>query len=250
MTFRVATWNLDHASNRSRPVDKQIEQIKSINADVWVLTETCDKVSLADAGFQSRTPRHRNKYGKYWTTIWSRFQFSSNQVLDVHDTETATAAEVETPGGRLLVYGTVLTWMMDRGADGTSANWVEHHKAIEAHGNDWVRLRELDRGRPMIAAGDFNQTRDGSRKYCSDRSIELLSTQLERSNLLCVTESDFGRNGQLNIDPRKGYYRHNIDHICLTAPLQAVKVGAWDHFSEKQELTDHNGVFVDVKWRA
>ena len=65
-------------------------------------------------------------------------------MLHGHDDETVTAAEIETPVGRLLVYGTILTWMMDRGADGTSENWVEHHKAIEAHGNDWARLRALD----------------------------------------------------------------------------------------------------------
>ena len=135
---------------------------------------------------------------------------------------------------------------MDRGPDGTAENWVEHHKAIEAHGNDWARLRALDRSRPLVVAGDFNQTRDGSRKYCSDRSIDLLNTQLERNNLICVTDKDFGRDGQLNVDPRKGYYRHNIDHVCLTASLKAVNADAWDHFSETQEFSDHNGAFVET----
>jgi len=102
MKFRVATWNLDHASKGSRPIAAQIERIKSIEADVWVLTETCDKVSLVDAGFQCRTPCRHHKYGKYWTTIWSRFPFSSEQILHSQDDETVTAAEINTPGGRLL----------------------------------------------------------------------------------------------------------------------------------------------------
>ena len=78
----------------------------------------------------------------------------------------------------------------------------------------------------------------------------MLSAQLARNHLVCVTEEDFGRAGKLSIDPRKGYYRHNIDHICVTSEsLHAVSTGAWDHFSNDQERSDHNGAFVDLAWR-
>ena len=146
----------------------------------------------------------------------------------------------------MLVYGTILTWKMDRGRAGTSTSWEEHHKAIDAHGDDWARLQARYK-KPMIVAGDFNQTRDGSHAYCSDRSIEMLDAQLDRNHLICVTERDFGKEGELHIDPEKVRYRHNIDHICISgSSLQAVRSGAWDHFADGHELSDHNGVFVDL----
>ena len=76
----------------------------------------------------------------------------------------------------------------------------------------------------------------------------MLTAQLERNNLVCITEEDFGKTGKLGIDPKKGYYRHNIDHICMPSSLQVLNVGVWDHFSVEQEFSDHNGVFADVTW--
>jgi endonuclease/exonuclease/phosphatase family metal-dependent hydrolase len=248
MKFRLATWNLDHASNNGRPVDRQIEQIGSIDADIWVLSETCDKVDLARAGYRSATPERRNKYGSFWTTVWARLPYSIGESLPVHDDDTVTCVEIGTPRGALMVYGTIITWHGDRGADQASPNWVEHHKEIDAQGDDWARLRELHPDRPLVVAGDFNQTRDGSRKYCSADSVERLSAQLDRNDLACVTEEDFGKAGKLTVGPKKGSYRHNIDHICLAAPLQAMKVGVWDHFTGEHELSDHNGVFADLIW--
>jgi endonuclease/exonuclease/phosphatase family metal-dependent hydrolase len=248
MQFRIATWNLDHASNKSRPAEEQFKKINAIDADIWVLSETCDRVDLSRVGYKSATPYLRNRYNNFWTTVWVRDPFSIGTSIVSHDGETVTCVELETPRGALIVYGTILTWRDDRGATGKSAAWAEHHNAIEAHGNDWARLRTLHSGKPLIVAGDFNQTRDASRKYCSTDSIERLTEQLERNHLVCITEEDFGKAGKLAIDPRKGYYRHNIDHICLTAPLQSSNIGAWDHFSGKHYLSDHNGVLADVTW--
>jgi hypothetical protein len=79
----------------------------------------------------------------------------------------------------------------------------------------------------------------------------MLDAQLARNDLECVTDEDFGAKGKLGVDPKKGYHRHNVDHICLTASsLRAVETGAWDHFTSEQELSNHNGVFVDLAWRS
>jgi endonuclease/exonuclease/phosphatase family metal-dependent hydrolase len=100
---------------------------------------------------------------------------------------------------------------------------------------------------PFIVAGDFNQTRGASLAYRSVKGAELLDEQLKRNNLECLTEEDFGAEGKLSPDPRKSYCRQNIDHICVTkGTFRVEKVGAWDHFTAKRELSDHNGVFVDL----
>jgi hypothetical protein len=249
MTFRVATWNLDHASKRSRPVLEQVEKIKAIKADIWVLTETCDRVDLSAADYQCKTPRLRNKYNNFWTTVWARNSFELGEQLDSCDDGTVTCVRVHTPGGWLVVYGTILTWKMDPGA-GASKPWEEHHKDIAVQGADWARLKS-QHSEPLIVAGDFNQTRDKSRRYCSDVSIDMLTKQLKTNKLECVTEEDFGREGHLGADPKKGYYRHNVDHICVpTHSFRVVGIGVWDHFVGDQYLSDHNGVFVDLAWQS
>jgi hypothetical protein len=73
MPTKIATWNLDHAyKNNARKIESQIEIIKGIEADIWVLTETCSQVDLSQLGYKPVIPEFKNKYKKYWSTIWSR----------------------------------------------------------------------------------------------------------------------------------------------------------------------------------
>ncbi|VAX15058.1 hypothetical protein MNBD_NITROSPINAE04-243 [hydrothermal vent metagenome] len=79
---------------------------------------------------------------------------------------------------------------------------------------------------------------------------DLLTEKLDACNLTCVTDEDFGGNGKLNPDPKKGSTRRNIDHICISKHwkenLKDKTVGAWDHFTDDGEyMTDHNGVYFD-----
>ncbi len=246
--LKIATWNLDHASNSSRPVPAQIELLEMIGADILVLTETCERVDLHEHKYMCATPHRKNRYGKYWSTIWSKWKISHQ--IDCHDNETAVCVQIATPSGHLIVYGTILTWKNDPGTDPRrrSPAWAEHDKSIVDHGNDWRAIQDNYPGIPFIVAGDFNQTRDGSRAYCSPNGLQLLDEQLERNALVAITDEDFGANGKLSPDPKKGRYRHNVDHICITEScLQVEHVGSWNHFTGSTELSDHNGVFADLK---
>jgi endonuclease/exonuclease/phosphatase family metal-dependent hydrolase len=246
--MKIATWNLDHASNSSRPIDAQKEQIKNIKADIVVLTETTDKVDLSKLGYSCVTPHQKNKYGKYWSTIWSKWPIT--QQINCYDNETAVCAEIKTPSGDLIVYGTIITWRNDPGTDPKSRSpvWEEHDKAIVDHGNDWRAIQDTYPGVPFIVAGDFNQTRDGSKAYCSPNGIQLLTEQLNRNGLTCITEEDFGARNKLMPDPKKdGRYRHNVDHICVSkSEIQVDSVGVWDHFTENTYWSDHNGTYAEL----
>ena len=245
--MRIATWNLDHASNSSRPISAQIRQIRMIDADILILTETCEAVDLNSAGYKYAIPRNTNEYGKYWSTIWSKFPIT--QQVDCYDNKTAVCALVVAPTGDVIVYGTIITWRDDKGPNKTSPPWSEHMKSISDHGNDWRSIQDKLPGIPLIVAGDFNQTRDGStRTYGTKACRELLGAELTRSRLTCLTTENFGDTGKLKSDPAKGWARNNIDHICVSEKVfQVVKVGAWDHFTDSnQYMSDHNGVYVDV----
>ena len=250
MKFRVATWNLDHASNQSRPADRQLERIKAVAADIWVLTETCDRVDLSAQGYNCKTPFKRNEYGNYWTTVWLSSSFSFTQQVHSYDDETITCVEVDSAGGRFLLYATILPYAMYRVDKDGPKKWDEHYKEILAQGAEWHELQGV-RGLPMIVAGDFNQARDGIGRYSSRKGRDLLTAQLANCGLQCVTEEDFGKLGKLSVGPKMESYRHNIDHICVTSSSFQVKAtGAWDHFVGERMLSDHNGVYVDLTWRS
>lgn len=246
--LRIGTWNLDHASNSSRPIAAQIEQMRKIDADIWVLTETCEKVDLSEDGYVSITPHSKNIYDKYWSTIWSRW--GNFHQIDCYDNETAVCAQITTPLGNLIIYGTIITYHGYKGPQGDSPAWAEHERAIACHGNDWRSIQDKYAGIPFFVAGDFNQTRDGSVKtYGTKLGRELLGEELRKNHLTCLTTENFGSSGKLKVDPSKGWARNNIDHICMTdGAFQQSYVGAWDHFTESAiYLSDHNGVYVDVE---
>jgi len=248
--LRIATWNLDHASNSSRPVELQIKQILNINPDILVLTETCKEVAH---GLHSYTcfPCKPNEYGKYYSSIHLGPRVSFSKSLDTYDETTATCVQVNTPLGEMIIYGTIITYHGDKGLNNDSPAWAEHYKAIGDHGNDWERLL-LDTGwkLPLLVAGDFNQTRDNSsRTYGTKEGRDLLSVELSRNRLSCLTTEDFGGTGKLKPDPSKGWTRNNVDHICMTdKDFRVIQTGAWNHFTESGKyLSDHNGVFVDIE---
>ena len=255
--MRIATWNLEHDSkDRKGRIGLQIQQLKKLcpQPDIIILTETRREVDLSEEGYagifsEGIKPAETCRYERYFTAIWTKFPIKRQ--LETFDRETALCVELETPLGNIAVYGTIITWRDDKGPNGDSPPWLEHHREILRHGDDWYRLRhEIGNHTPLFVCGDFNQTRDGSKAYCSKggQSILMLDEQFKRNNLICLTEENFGESGKLSPDPKKGYPRNNIDHICVTKDaFEVTDVGAWDHFEESgMFLSDHNGIFVDV----
>lgn len=257
--IRIANWNLERPKANGWKRNPLIqEKIREIDADIWILTETNAVIvpeSKRDplAGYVplASLPDTLHSLGEYsrgenCTTIWSRYGIKRS--VKTFDPDTAVCAEIDTPLGLMLVYGTILTYHGDKGPKSNSKPWVEHDKEIGRHGDDWHQIQGLFPSTPLIVAGDFNQTRDGSRAYCSPKGIDLLNEQLRRNNLSCLTDEDFGASGKLTVSPwSKTGVRHNIDHICVTeGRFKVQQVGAWDHFSGTQKLSDHNGVFVDL----
>ncbi|MDD2721942.1 MAG: endonuclease/exonuclease/phosphatase family protein [Gallionella sp.] len=246
--MRVATWNLDHASNGNRPIELQISRIMELAPDILVLTETCEQVALTRHGYEF-VASHKNGYGKYDAMIWTKPPIKIiPKIHSTSDAESAVCAQLSTPLGELMVYGTIIPYHGYKGKAGTSAAWQEHYNAIERQGSDWTRIGQEAR-LPLIVAGDFNQTRDGSsRTYGTKYGRLLLSEQLDKSGLACITTENFADNGKLKKDPAKDRARNNVDHICVTANVfEVAAVGAWDHFTDEGVyLSDHNGVYVDL----
>jgi hypothetical protein len=200
---------------------------------------------LTDHGYQVAYPERKNAYGKYDAAIWSNCTIIRS--FKTIDQELSVCAQISSPLGDMMLYATIIPYYGYKGADNNSGAWVEHYKAIAHLGEDCSRLQmETSHLIPIFVAGDFNQTRDGSLKtYGTEKGRQMLSEMLERNNLTCLTEENY----KLKIDPAKGWPRNNVDHICMTrGAFSVVASEARDHFTEGEiYLSDHNGVYVDLK---
>jgi endonuclease/exonuclease/phosphatase family metal-dependent hydrolase len=231
MKLKIATWNVERPTIKGwkRPQRNPIinDQIRQIDADIWILTETHQVISPGQ-GYMSISTEKANFHneGESRATIWSRCPIKRQ--LPTFDPQVAVCAEIETPAGNLVVYGSIITWAHNKGPDGQSKLWEEHYKSILAHGEDWARLSQT--APAFCAAGDFNETLNDSRWYGTATGREMLQRELERNNLECLTAD------------------YRIDHICLTKGwAQQVKVNMWPApLLEGKPVSDHPGYYVDI----
>lgn len=236
--FRIATWNLERPKqNGWTKNQRRLNKIYEIEADTWVLTETSKAIDLRSDYEPAESSAYDN--GENLSTIWSRWKML--RVLPTFDPNWAVCAEVDSPFGAMIVYGTVITYANDKGASGTAKRWEEHRRSIQQHHEDWLRIQKQYPNHPMCIAGDFNQSRDCSGWYEEKQSVEMLSAALHDLSLVCVTEQNFRATG---------LSRSTIDHICLSKRLVPYKlaVGTWEGTTQENEkMSDHNGVFVDLR---
>lgn len=238
--IRIATWNLERPKQNGHSKNlRRIEKIHEINADLWVLTETHSAIALdgyACLATSSQPGYHTD--GESFAAIWSRWPI--RRAIPTFDPYFSVCAEVDSPAGPMLIFGTIITYANNPGPGGKARRWEEHRKSIAAHAADWRRLREEFPNHLLCVAGDFNQSRDGSGWYEDADSVAKLSLALDRSSLKCVTELDMRANG---------LSRATIDHICLSQPLASGvrTIGAWEGKAPDDcKMSDHNGVFIDV----
>lgn len=234
-SLKIATWNLDHPKPNSWQKKPRIEaQIQKVDADIWILTETNNLAIDLSRKYHKFTATEDFNNDSY-TTVWVKSSFSGH-LLKTFASDIAVCISLDLPTRNLLIYGTIITWHGDRGKDGQSKNWEEHYKSIQLHGDDWHRLLQENSGSGLLVAGDFNQARDGSNWYPSKYGIPLLTKQLDRNQLICLTD---------NVKP---LHRHNIDHICLSADWAKASLAAcWEGKTEDDiNLSDHNGVYVEI----
>lgn len=240
--MRIATWNLERPkTNGQAKNSRRIEKICEVDADLWVLTETSSAIALT--GYESLASGREAGYhseGENFATIWSRWPILRS--LPTFDPSFTVCAEVKSPLGPMVVFGTIITYANDKGSSGAARRWEEHKKSIAAHADDWCRLRKKFPDHLFCVAGDFNQSRDGSGWYEDAEAVKMLSDALDRSALQCVTEVNMRTNGML-------LSRSSIDHICLSKSLasQVVSVGAWEGTTaDGHRMSDHNGIVINI----
>ena len=242
--MKIATWNLDRPwkNGRRRRADLQRERIRSIGADIWVLTETWAEIQLP--GYRcASTPSSLGSYdaSESAVAIWVPETWG----LRTLEVTTATlCAEVVPPDADspVLVYGTIITWHGDPGAK----SWVKHLEEADRQTADWVRLHGKFPSHRLIVAGDFNMTLHADRGYGHKDGRRIVRERLPLAGMVCATAIDIrdAAHGALE--------RDNIDHICIDHRLTLV-AGPFaipGSTKEGERLSDHNGMVVEVRMKA
>ncbi|MBC7969066.1 MAG: endonuclease/exonuclease/phosphatase family protein [Verrucomicrobia bacterium] len=238
--LKIATWNLQRPRAGSwKNIPKILEKIREINADVWVLTETNAAINPGDdyTSISSKFIPDYHTQGETCSTIWSRYPVKPLN-FPTFDATVAVCAEITSPVGSFIVYGTIITWRDDGVQEGKAKAWERHYRAIEHQSADWLKLQT--KGLPLCVAGDFNETLNEPFTYGSQQGRALLQAAFQANELVCVTAKE-----------SLGY---NIDHICLQTDWaqKMLCVDTWDQHKclndDGKPVSDHNGVYVELSF--
>jgi endonuclease/exonuclease/phosphatase family metal-dependent hydrolase len=236
--MKIATWNVGYGVSPSKN-NRILEQMESVDADIWVLTETHDGLHPPTPGSWRRISSDQRpleakvvKDGSRWSTIWSRLPIIE-RLLPTYDPIRTTAGVIDTPLGRLIVFGTVLPWYHDAGR--TVAEEIAHQS------DDWCNMVKSHGDVSICVAGDFNVNLDGPHYYGSKEGKKAVRRTLESYGLAALT--DFDHTGPVQ---RELYGL--IDHIAVSAPFasHAGAIDIWQRENERGEVrSDHCGVAIE-----
>jgi endonuclease/exonuclease/phosphatase family metal-dependent hydrolase len=245
----LATWNLERpvAASRRR-VEELRRWMRTVGADVWVLTETHDGIvpepyysSVASTG----TDRH-GEPGERWAAIHSRFPLEP--LLPTSDPIRSVAARIAPPeSSPFIVYGTVLPWIGSSWRGVPSSGGRAFNAAIDAQAADWASLRSAYPDLDLYVLGDFNQDLAERHYYGSHSNKGRLLQALADVGLVALTS---GVNDPVRRDSPDCAC---IDHICgaTSSVWRLVSTTRWPDTARPQKgrLSDHFGIAVHLEQR-
>lgn len=253
--YKISTWNIERPRPKTKKTGLVLKKIIEEDSDIIVLTETSNAVELSSTyPYSISTKSYDRTPDEQWVTIWSKWKIIEQ--LETIDNKRTVCGIVETPFGKIILYGTIIPYHM-AGVSGVRYGnlnykaWEYHEKDLYNQSQNWSKLIADHEDLPLIVAGDFNQARFNGVGYGTKKVRGILTQILEELEMSCVTEIDFSQN-YLTEDPKKGKTRNNIDHICvsnsLINKLEDYNVGAWNHFTEDGKyMSDHNGIYLEFK---
>ena len=213
--MKIATWNLNWPRKGSARVEGILQEIKRVDADIFVLTETNDDV-IHPPGYQPLSsdtlpePRpYAFQEGDHEVTIWSR-----HPIVKVGINERYTSVCVQMQWSELKIYGTVI------GILGVKKNFPSE---VQNQIADWVALSS--QGGNICFAGDFNVCWNGKGFPKVGRTE--IATCFDNLGIRNLTRDIEG----------------NIDHIAISECFTTVDDGSWNL---DKKLSDHIGVWVNI----
>ena len=227
---RMATWNLE----RKRPTiptgRAAVEHLRSLEADVLVLTEARLSYPADDGHVVSS--RSLGSEDERKVVMWSRRPWTDVDDVGSRDLPPGrfVAAKTETSLGEVRVMGVCISWHMAnvQWGDRNKKPWEDHitycrvlHELIADH----------DPMMPLVVAGDFNQTIPPRRPE-SDHGRAIAAA--------------FDRMDVVTAGGVSGWEKPGIDHIAVVG-VQADKVWGWPKDVGGAKCSDHSGAAADLR---
>jgi len=217
--MKIATWNLERPKINGKKSSAIIENLKEINADVFVLTETDTFIEIGNEYSVQHSDKDKQDYfgeGERRVSIFSKYPIL--KILETFRADTSLCVSLDTPKGELIIYGTVIG---NRGNKG--------HNFKEDLEEQLLDFSKLSVDKNFCIAGDFNISFSDS-YYTIKKSRDKLKTTFENIGLEILTTD----------------LPENIDHIVLTKKFIGTsksKKGCWN---KDKKLSDHKGVWIEL----
>ena len=234
--MRIATWNLERKKPTSPRGAEALDYLYARDADVFVVTEARNTMPTS-GGHMLFSPAP----GSPWlapderkVALWSREEIEPVHFDIKIDESRFVAGRTETPIGSLLVVGVCITWHMagvGERAGRVSKPWEQHLAYLE---NLAVIFASIDE--PFVVAGDFNQRYPrvkGSNKAAS----QALADTFTGIEIVTAGIPD-------------GCTKPGIDHIAVSAGLEAFDVAGWPNDATGNRMSDHDGSIASVRRSA
>ena len=217
--MKIATWNVERPRKNGKKTPEILKELKIINADIFVLTETDTCIDLGDEYFVAHTEKDTQDYfreGERRVSIFSKYPILNQ--LETFRADTSLCLNLDTPKGELIVYGTVIGNRGNRGF-----NFKED---LDAQLLDFERLSI---NKNICIVGDFNISFSDS-YYTIKESRDKLKITFDNLDLEILTESIL----------------KNIDHIVLSKKFKGKSIPKIDIWNNPKVLSDHKGVLVEI----
>ena len=237
--MQLVTWNVQWATPRSGRAPHLLSRIARHDPDVVCLTE-------ADAGLLSESGHsicsgpdsgYGIREGRRKVVLWSRRPWSNIDALGDAALPPGrfVSGITSTPLGAVTVVGVCIPWFGSRTESWRGARamapWGDHETYLAGLGRVLGRIP----GKRAIVIGDFNQSL-GPTSRAPSRLRQALLAALPPGMRIVTAGLTFG-------------VRHTIDHVVLSADLDALTVTALNNRRPGLRLSDHFGVAAHVSRR-
>ena len=236
-SMRIAAWNSEWATPRSRRGRAIAAHVEELGADLICLTEGKADLLPRDGHVIDSDPDYGYpiKEGRRKVLLWSRTPW--REVDRVGDPALPSGRFVsgiaDTPIGPIRALGMCIPWSMAHVTSGRRdrSPWEDHLAYL---GGLRQILAMSSREPAIVVAGDFNQRIPAQRGRPPARVAESLAQSLATFDI-ATAGSISGLDGPL------------IDHIALGPGIRSGRATGWPATLDGVRLSDHAGVVVEAR---
>lgn len=217
--MKIATWNVERLKKK-KYLREILSEIEKINASVLILTETDSQILPENYPYKIETkplvlvnPLAKNTENR--VSIFSKFPIV--ETFETYDNFTSCSAEIETPFGKLVIYGTIVGILGNRNE--------QFIPDLKSQMNDLQNLSEKN----ICFLGDFNCSFSDN-YYFTNEGRNLFNENFKTLNLKNITAE----------------IPENIDHIVMSEKfIERFKIKI-SEFNLDKKLSDHKGIIAEL----